>query len=73
MTAVCTSVRVCPVMIHYIHCCTELKFTVQQLLLNVLCFNLQLQGYNCGNYYYQYYIHLMAFLQDITGKPAPER
>jgi len=45
MTAICTSVHVCHVLINYFHCCTELKFTVQQLSLNVLCvFNLWLQG-----------------------------
>ena len=33
MTAICTSVHVCHVLIDYLHCCTELKFTVQQLSL----------------------------------------
>jgi len=28
MTAICTSAHVCHVMLHYLHYCTELKFTV---------------------------------------------
>jgi len=47
MAAVSTSVHVFNVLIHYLHCCTELKFAVQQLSLNILhIFNPQVQGYN---------------------------
>jgi len=43
---------VCHMLIHYLHCCTELKFTVRKLLFNVLCvFTLRRQGYNCGKFH----------------------
>jgi len=45
MTAICTSVRVRHVLIHHLHRCTQFKFIVQQLSLNLLCFlYLQLQA-----------------------------
>jgi len=50
--AICTSVHLCHVLIHYLHCCTGIKFTIQQLSLNSLCaFNLQLHGCTCDKFH----------------------
>ena len=52
ITAISTSVHVCHVLIHYLHCFSELKFKVQQLSLNILrVFYLQLHGYNCSKFH----------------------
>jgi len=69
MTAICTSVCVCHVIIHYLHRCTELKFTVQELSLNALhAFNLQLQGYNCGKYHLYQFRSVWDTLQNKMGR-----
>jgi len=69
MGAICTSVCVCHVLIHYLHRCTELKFTVHELSLNALhAFNLQLQGYSCGKYHLYQFRSVWDTLQNKMGR-----
>ena len=53
MTATCTCVHVCHMLIHYVHSCTEYSSQFRlQLSLNVSCvFNLQLLCYNCDKFH----------------------
>ena len=66
--AICTCMPVCHVLIHYLHCCTELKFTVQQLSLNVLyVFYLQLQSCNCSKFHINQFRSVWDILQNRRG------
>jgi len=72
MTAICTSVRVCHVLINYLHSCTELKFTIQQSSLNVLCFfNPQLLCYNCCKFHSNRLRSVRDILQNQKCGPMP--
>jgi len=72
MTAICTSVHVCRVLLglHHLHYCSELKFselefTIQQLSLDVLrILNLQLQGQNCAKFHLNRFRNVWDILQN---------
>jgi len=75
LTAICTSVHVCHVLIHYLQCCTELiTFAVQQLSLNVWCvFSLELQGYDCGKFHLNRFRNVWDILQNKRGCFSEDR
>jgi len=76
MTAICTPVWLCAchVLIHYLQCCTELGFIVQQSSINVLgFFNLKLQGYNCGKFHLNRFSSIWDTPQNKRGVFFSER
>ena len=62
------NLHICACLSYHLHCCTELKFTVQQLSLNVLyAFNTQPPDYNCNKFHSNWFRNISRYNMGVQG------